>query len=29
MCYNKGNTIAYYGKDFSDYVTSLAYETIL
>jgi len=29
MLHNKGNTIPYYGEDFSGYATSLAYKTIL
>ncbi len=29
MLHNKGNTIPYYGEDFSVYATSLAYKIIL
>ena len=29
MLHNKGNTIPYYGEDFSVYAASLAYKTIL
>jgi len=29
MLHNKGNTIPYYGEDFSGYATSLAYKTTL